>query len=54
MSVRGLIEAVSDGNFEEVVRYVDEEHVEVNSEDQVSFPFFLKKSQSSFVCFVFE
>ena len=39
MSGRDLIDAVKSGNFEEVVRLVDEEHVDVNSQDEVSFPF---------------
>ena len=51
MSGEDLIQAAQNGNYDEVVRYVNEEDVEVNSQDGVSFP--LKKtSQSSFFYFV--
>ena len=44
MSGEDLLNAVFEGNFEEVVRLVDEEHVGVDSIG-VSFPFLKKKSQ---------
>ena len=37
MSGSDLINAAIHGNFEEVERLVDEEHVNVNSQDEVSF-----------------
>ena len=54
MSGRDLIDAVKSGNFEEVVRLVDEEHVDADSKDWVSFSFFKKEISiiffSIFVC----
>ena len=48
MSERDLLDASYDGNFPEVVRLVDEEHADLDYQG-VSFPFFLKKPQSSFL-----
>ena len=39
MSGEDLVNAAKRGEFDEVVRYVDEEHVDVNYEHRVSFPF---------------
>ena len=50
MSVRGkFLEAALTEDYDEVVRFVDKEGVEVNSEAAVSFP--LKKKEISIIFF---
>ena len=49
-----LIHAAKNGNFPEVVRLVDEEHVDVNSENCVSFPFKKRNLNHLFLFFVCE
>ena len=48
MSAEDLVYAVQKGDFPEVVRLVDEEHVDVDSKDFVSFPF-LKRNFNGFI-----
>ena len=50
MSGEDLVLAAQNGNFPEVVRYVDEEHMDVNSRTGVSFPFKKETSIIFFLC----